>query len=125
MVKRLVMTLVGLVFLGSILALSGVKANEKFKDVIVLKSRQGNVTLSHKKHTAEYEIKCTDCHHETKKGETPRACRSCHDPKKRKGEVVTLKEAFHRQCKDCHMKVSKEQGKKAPHKKCLDCHVKK
>lgn len=122
--KRLIMTLVGLAFLASIAALSGVLAEEKGQDVIVLKAKPGEVTLSHKKHTEEYKIKCTDCHHMTKEGETPKTCSSCHDPKQKKGEAIILKEAFHKQCKGCHTKVNKEQGKKAPDKKCKECHKK-
>ncbi|UCD84310.1 MAG: cytochrome c3 family protein [Deltaproteobacteria bacterium] len=126
MVKRIIMALVGLAFLGSIVALSRVTAEEKGKDVIVLKSaKAGDVTLSHKKHTEEYKIKCTDCHHKTKEEETPKACSSCHDPKEKKDEAMILKDAFHGQCKGCHTKVNKEQGKKAPDKKCKECHVKK
>ncbi len=124
--KRLIVAFVGLAFLGSIVALSGVLAEEKGKDVIVLKGeKKGDVTLSHKKHTEEYKVKCISCHHKTKKDETPKTCSSCHDPKEKKDEAIILKKAFHKQCKDCHKKVNKEEGKKAPAIKCKECHAKK
>lgn len=123
--KRLLMALVGLAFLGSIVILSGVLAGEEVKEAVVLKAKPGDVTLSHKKHTEEYKVKCTVCHHKMKEGETPKDCKSCHDPKEKKDEAIILKEAFHKQCKDCHKKVNKEEGKKAPAKKCKECHIKK
>jgi hypothetical protein len=95
--------------------------------------KKGPVKFSHKKHHDQYKVACTECHHEYKdkknvwkQGEPVKKCAECHDPKKKKGEVLKLNLAYHKNCKNCHKKVDKEDSsKKAPFKKCNDCHQKK
>jgi hypothetical protein len=91
------------------------------------------VELHHKKHHEVYKVACTECHHEYKdgknvwkQGEPVKKCAECHDPKKKKGKVLKLNLAYHKNCKNCHKKVvEKDSTKKAPFKKCNDCHKKK
>ena len=99
--------------------------NEGYK-----KDKKGPVKLSHKKHTEEYKVACTDCHHDYqdgnnvwKEGDPVQKCSACHNPLKKEGEVKKLQNAYHRNCKNCHKAL--EEGKKAPFKKCTECHQKK
>jgi len=96
------------------------------------KDKKGPIKLSHKKHHEEYKAACTDCHHEFKDGKNVwkdgdpvKKCIDCHDPLKKKGKVMKLQNAYHRNCKNCHKEViAKDATKKAPYKKCTECHEK-
>ncbi len=73
------------------------------------------VSFDHKAH-AEMLKKCAVCHHADAAGKEQK-CSKCHG-EKTEGKKVSLKEAFHTQCKGCHQKE-----KKGP-VKCDDCHKK-
>jgi len=89
----------------------------------------------HKKHAAELQISCTECHHlykngsnVWKQGDPVAKCETCHtSPKTGKAlkdappeeQKLSLYNAFHRNCLNCH----KEQAKGPT--KCLQCHPKK
>ena len=81
---------------------------------IVLKAAKakGAVTFDHAKHTKV----CATCHHKDAAGKE-QMCSKCHGAKT-EGKKVSLKEAFHTQCKGCHQKE-----KKGP-VKCDGCHKK-
>ena len=95
--------------------------------------KKGPVKLSHKKHSADYKIACTDCHHEFKdgkqvwkEGDPVQKCNVCHNPEKgEKGDPLKLQNAYHKNCKDCHKGLEKEGKPTGPFKKCNDCHEKK
>ncbi len=78
------------------------------------------VLFGHKAHADEVRGNCKVCHHKDEAGRE-RACsfRNCHGARA-EGKKVELKEAFHKNCKDCHKKNTR---KKAP-TKCNDCHKK-
>lgn len=95
------------------------------------KDIKGPVSFEHAKHNKEYGVSCDECHHvyqdganTWKEGDPVKKCGECHDPDKKEGNVKKLMMAFHGNCKDCHKKMAKEQGKNAPYKKCEDCHAK-
>lgn len=126
------------VFIGMIfLAVGVLTAVESPVDVKIenqgyKKDKKGSVHLSHKKHSEEYKIACTECHHDYKdgknmwkEGDPVKKCTECHNPEKKEGNVDKLMSAFHKNCKDCHKDVAKQGKEKAPHKKCNDCHAKK
>jgi hypothetical protein len=77
---------------------------------IKFEAKMGTVTFNHAAHQANV-ADCTACHH---KGMDAGACRSCHgvDPAAPKS-----KDAFHKQCKDCHKEKGGPTG-------CKDCHQK-
>lgn len=77
---------------------------------------KGSVILSHGKHSTEYGIECSECHHDIGDSVDPRPCIDCHTVDSAK--ILKLKNAFHKNCKDCH----KEMGGPI---KCNDCHEKK
>lgn len=77
---------------------------------VTFEAKNGNVTFDHAAHKTK-AADCTECHH---KGVEAGTCKSCHgvDP-----AVAKAKDAFHKQCKDCH----KKNGVST---KCGDCHKK-
>ncbi len=68
-------------------------------------------------HDHQAQMKCNDCHHKAAEGETPKACKTCHQAKK--GDAPKIKDAYHKKCKGCHKKE-----KKGP-TKCGGCHKRK
>ncbi|HEX9204869.1 MAG TPA: cytochrome c3 family protein [Candidatus Deferrimicrobiaceae bacterium] len=87
-------------------------------DKVVIKEIQKQkapVTFTHKAHGEKVKA-CADCHHADKAG-AEQKCAKCHGDKT-DGKKLSLKEAFHTQCKGCHQKE-----KKGP-TKCDDCHKK-
>ena len=75
------------------------------------------VAFDHKAH-GEKVKECKACHHQDKAGKEQKCSTAeCHGDKT-EGKKVSLKEAFHTQCKDCHKKE-----KKGP-VKCDGCHPK-
>ena len=96
------------------------------------KDRKGGVHLSHKKHTEDYKVTCTECHHEYtdgkniwKEGQPVKKCVDCHDPNKSVGKTKKSQLAYHNNCKNCHKAATAAGSKNAPYKKCNDCHTKK
>ena len=95
--------------------------------------KKGPVHLSHQDHVDSYDVACTECHHEFQddenvweEGDPVRRCIECHDPLKSDGDIKKLNLAFHRNCKNCHKKMVKEEmTEDAPYTKCNGCHQKK
>jgi hypothetical protein len=85
------------------------------------------VTFAHTKHNVEYKVACDKCHHvfkdkkqEWKEGDRVQKCAECHkSPKENDGEMLSLYNAYHKNCRDCHKDM-----KKGP-TKCDECHPKK
>ena len=76
------------------------------------------VAFDHKAHGAKVTA-CKACHHKDEAGKEQKCSSAkCHGAKA-EGKKVDVKEAFHKQCKDCHKKE-----KKGP-VKCDECHPKK
>ncbi len=73
------------------------------------------VAFDHKAHGGKVK-ECAACHHKDAAG-SEQKCAKCHGAKT-EDKKVDLKEAFHKQCKECHQK-----GKKGP-VKCEGCHKK-
>lgn len=94
--------------------------------------------FSHEKHETEYaEDDCQACHHDEEIEPEPQACSDCHKKESSK-DMLSLKEANHAKCADCHEDMYDEGLKgcvnchtrdKAPAEKpepqsCADCHTK-
>ena len=105
------------------------------------KYKKGPVKLDHKKHSTEYKVACTECHHVYKdgknvwkEGDKVQKCMECHNEPTIKGEKklskdkqkLNLKLAFHNNCQGCHKKLKKKD--KAKYGKipttCIKCHTK-
>ena len=82
-------------------------------DKMILKEIQkskGPVPFDHKTHAETFKP-CAVCHHKDVQGKERNCATACH-------EGPTLKEVFHKQCKDCHIK------EKSGPVKCDGCHQK-
>ncbi|GAB4291896.1 MAG: cytochrome c3 family protein [Myxococcota bacterium] len=127
MKKAVVVTL----FIVAFLVTGTIFAAGKVADELVLKAKNGDITFKHKVHVetlAKEDKKCDTCHHTSKPdGADAVKCSICHTGKERvdKGKkIITMKDAAHKKCKDCH-ETMKAKHPKAPGKQCKDCHVKK
>ncbi len=88
--------------------------------------RKPPVAFSHREHEAG-RVACTQCHHDYRgrrnvwrQGLPVEKCQACHGlrPEPRRLDV---KNAFHRQCKGCHLRLQ-QQGRRAGPIDCRDCH---
>lgn len=128
---------VALVF--SVVFATDAPENITMDNPVFAKHKKALVTLSHKKHAAEYKVACTDCHHVIKEGknvwkegDAVQKCTECHKeakapsgkdaPKLSKAEKIKdfYYDAIHENCVGCH-KAEKKKGKNAP-STCKDCH---
>lgn len=64
---------------------------------VKMQNKQGEVFFHHEEHQVAVN-ECTDCHH---MGTDAGGCRDCHGVTR---GVPSLKHAFHRQCRNCHIK---------------------
>ena len=94
--------------------------------------KKGPVKLSHKKHSVDFKIACTECHHVYeggknvfKEGDPVQKCSGCHDAKKSEGKVKKLMLAYHNNCQGCHKDMKKAGKNTGPTNKCNECHEKK
>lgn len=86
--------------------------------------KRGPVMFSHQAHHEDYSLKCTSCHHEYDQGkniwtegDSVNLCADCHtEPYKNVGKMLSLHQAFHRNCIKCHKATDS-----AP-TACVDCH---
>jgi hypothetical protein len=86
------------------------------------------VQFSHRVHEAR-RVACTQCHHDYqgrrnlwREGQPVAKCQTCHGlrPEARRLDV---KNAFHRQCKGCHLRL-RQQGRQGGPIECQACHLK-
>ena len=84
------------------------------------------VGFSHRVHE-QRQVACVRCHHDYqgrrnvwKQGQPVKKCQSCHglSPQARRPD---LKNAMHRQCKGCHLRL-RQQGRLAGPIECQYCH---
>ena len=129
----LMIILTGLLFMSiGVLTAADVPDDVTIENKGYKSDKKGPVKLSHKKHSADYKVACTECHHEYKdgknvwkEGQPVKKCSACHSPLKTEGKVKKLQNAYHNNCKNCHKElVTAKKSDKAPFKKCTDCHQK-
>jgi class III cytochrome C family protein len=83
---------------------------------LLYKTNAGKVIFDHKVHSEQYDLDCSDCHHNYEGGtEMPSPCIECHI--KGEEDMLSRAEAFHSQCIECH------EGQGAGPVKCGECHV--
>jgi hypothetical protein len=128
LVTLFMVALTGLVFLAvGALTAADVPEEVSIENEGYKSDKKGPVPLSHKKHVDEYGVACTECHHDYqdgknvwKEGDPVKKCAECHPMETKEAKsagVDKLKNAYHKNCKNCH----KEKGK-GPFKKCTECH---
>ncbi len=130
------------VFLFSVALLAW--AEQKAPDEITLKPAlwptltKTPVKFSHLKHSQEYKVACTQCHHIYKDGKTNtwkegdqvEKCEKCHTEATVQGEIklppdqkkLNLKLAFHNNCQPCHKKLKAEKPDTKAPTTCAGCH---
>jgi Class III cytochrome C family len=95
-------------------AIGGVVVAGTAPDVIKLSANyKGGLDFTHAKHVTYAKDDCKACHHT---GENV-GCKGCHDATGSKANGMKAKNAFHKQCKDCHKKAGKGPTG------CKDCHA--
>jgi len=109
--KMFVGVVVGALFLVATVAFA---APPDKVDLSKYKGTKSGVSFDHKKHV-DGKIACTTCHHKADGAKKEAACGNCHKADAA-GATPSVKDAFHKSCKDCHSK-----GGKGP-TKCGDCH---
>jgi hypothetical protein len=84
------------------------------------------VRFSHRVHEAR-QVACTQCHHEYqgrrnvwREGQPVKQCRDCHGSRPQ-AHRLDLKNAYHRQCKGCHLRLSQQRRQAGPIE-CQGCH---
>lgn len=100
-------------------------AQKKAPDTITLKMEGGKlapVSFPHSLHVEKQKIECAKCHHKEQDPTQPEQCVKCHPVTGAKEGVPVFKDAYHKQCIDCHKEVV-AKGNKAP-TKCTECHKK-
>jgi len=122
--KKWLYLMVAVAFLaGGILSLAVAQPDKVTIDDKYPNKLKGPVTFNHKAHASS--IACTKCHHTWKQetSKTPPKCAECH----KAGDTSEkgLKNAFHKQCIDCHKDLQKQGKKTGPTVKCSDCHASK
>ena len=80
------------------------------------------VPFSHSLHTEKAKVDCAVCHHKDKNPKEPGGCMPCHDRNEVKNGAPPIKDAYHKNCIDCH-KESVARKVNAP-TKCNECHKK-
>lgn len=83
------------------------------------------VVFTHARHSLN--IECATCHHDydshfNLKSSEGALCSDCHKAVPDAKNKVSLTNAFHRQCQDCHHKAALKGNTKGP-VMCGDCHV--
>ncbi len=86
----------------------------------------GPADFHHKKHSEEYKIGCTECHHEYKDGKNiwkecdqVKKCNECHKAELKKGG---LEDAYHDNCRKCHRDLVKAGKMDKKMGSCNFCH---
>ena len=96
----------------------------KIKDPAFQQYKKAPVYFTHKNHSENYRLACIECHHVYsnginvfRAGDKVERCSMCHtSPKKNQGKLLSLYNAFHKNCRDCH-----KQAGRGP-LKCNQCH---
>lgn len=156
--KTQAFTIAVLVGLATVFIAAGIYAGTTVPDVITMQNKayekhtKGIVEFSHKRHVAEFNTTCGDCHHDDqgkpltalKDGDNVESCITCHKipgtvpgelkkewretkmPKaeQEKRELEFHAEALHQNCITCHKDFNKKNNTKAAPVTCTTCHPK-
>jgi len=109
-----------------VVVVQGAFAQTKAPDSTTLKlegAKMAPVPFSHPLHTEKAKTDCAVCHHKDKNAKEPAGCVPCHDLKDKKNGAPTAKEAYHKNCIDCHKEAAGKGVAGAP-VKCNGCHKK-
>ena len=134
-IRKKFATLAAASFAGLMFLTVGALIAAEIPDEIVIenpgyqKDRYGPVNFHHKKHSAEYKIECTECHHDYKDGKNVwkecdpvKKCNECHKAEEKKGG---LEDAYHDNCRKCHRDSVKAGKMDKKMSSCTFCHKRK
>ena len=107
--KKFLILLTALILLSSIATVVIAATTTNGPAEVKYSSKMGAVTFNHAAHQELSD--CVTCHHT---GDYVQ-CKSCHGVDQ---NTLKAKNAYHKQCKNCHKKM-----KKGP-TKCKECHIK-
>lgn len=100
--------------------------DESWLNIQILRHEKPPVKFSHRRHPKP-QISCEKCHHDFqggrnlwREGQKVEKCQVCHGLTPKAG-VLNAKDAFHRQCKGCHLAKRKVNQPAGPIK-CEGCH---
>ena len=135
--KKGVLSLILLILVGSVFITVGILIAADVPEEVVIENRvykrdkKSAVTFSHLEHSNDYQVQCTECHHDYqdgknvwKEGDPVKKCIECHDSKgKNRDKPQGLRYAYHDNCHDCHDELRRNGNKEVPKKtKCANCH---
>ncbi len=123
--RTLVLVMLFAVILMTSSVFSVTAAEKKPPETVSIKLEGGKlppVNFSHTTHVEKNKLDCVTCHHKDKDPKAPEACVKCHLVTEVKDNAPMAKDAFHKQCQNCH-KESTAKGVKAP-TACNECHKK-
>jgi hypothetical protein len=131
----------GLVVAASSATCEEVPADIEIKSDIYDEHTKGIVQFNHLEHAEDYGIACADCHHVYENGENVweegdpvQKCSECHDDPtidvkeirqmSKEDQIMVLREAYHDNCKGCHIKHKRENRESPAPISCTQCHGK-
>lgn len=88
---------IGLILLVGMIIGSALAFAAERPTIVTMQNKQGEIIFHHEEHQAAVND-CNDCHH---MGVEAGGCRECHGVDR---SVPRLKNAFHHQCRNCHIK---------------------
>ena len=138
-------------FVASVLVLNqNLLAGDAGPDTVTIESKLWEapkyqpVQFTHKKHTVDYKIQCTECHHiykggqnVWKQGDPVQKCDACHTCAKTgkalkdatpEEQKLSLFNAYHGSkgnCVGCHKDIKKKDPAKNAPTSCTGCHARK
>jgi len=89
-------------------------------DISRAKSEKPVAKFGHLKHI-DMKIPCKTCHHASSGEKAEVKCSVCHKAQA-EGKVLSTKDAFHKQCIDCHRDKLTTSPKSHAPTKCRECH---
>ena len=107
-------------------SLTQAPADSLLKIPVAGSKRKPPVKFSHRVHE-DRRVACAQCHHDYQgrrnvwqEGRPVAKCQTCHGLKP-EARRLDVKNAYHRQCKGCHLRL-RQQGRQAGPIDCQACH---
>lgn len=69
---------------------------------MLFEGKAGNVLFDHQTHVQDYGIDCASCHHNLEDGDDTYSCAVCHEEISEDEYMLSLTDALHQQCIQCH-----------------------
>jgi hypothetical protein len=115
------LSLLALLAVGALIQEQEKEQEKEIPETIILENSKGTVTFPHSAHH-QLGYTCKTCHHYLKDvmNLPNEKCGDCHTA----DSDVTIQDAFHKTCRDCHREYQKEHEDTTAPTACSACHVK-